>query len=311
MKKLAVLALLVAFVLLGFVLLRGEKPAPSLSYFPTPLSESWPTFTDAAAGFRLKYPGNEWRRNQSPRWVTFSSSDAGSLGIICHTAAEQKFIDEEAKRSGKHYSPTRVAVKIGNLSATRIDPPRTLLPSDAARNGELFSVRRRTHTYAISWTPSPGRLRQASQDFASICREMVSTFEFVDFEHPAYLTYTDPLHGLTLEYPSDWQLTTGAWEPVLRVSHGATLDLALFAEKNSTFESYRQRQGNQVTQVEERREHFDHHLSGWRYKFLDHEAYAFEHGAHLYVIWVTISTNPALGIEPRKPLDDILNTLRW
>ena len=252
----------------------------------------------------MKHPP-QWRLHQSTGVVSLSEGSA-NVGIRCLDDATRKQI--EALYPVSKFAGLKLKkVKIGNLFGKQSSGLLDIFDSDDDLTSESLTIARGDLTYEITWTFGRGP-SNAPESFESICHEMVSTFRFVDIKHSDYLRYEDPLYGFGFEYPHDWILNSGGTDGRVNVMNGSPLLICVEVRVNKTFEDFLREQGNQVTGVEEKKEHFSHQLVGRRFRWLDCEAYFLESKGNAYL--VRIREAPELGSVSRKSIDDFLSSFR-
>jgi hypothetical protein len=296
------LALFLALSVGAFFVASCRNTNP-VEFVPTALSASWPKFTSAEEGIEIKYPA-DWHLNQSPGVLSFSGGSV-NVGIQRLDEATRKQM-EVLNHSSNWFPPRSKKVKIGDLLGEQSTGVVGFFDNVGNMEIETVTIMRGSFTYVINWSLGRG-MSKAPSSFTSVCEEMVGTFRFIDVKHSDYLSYVDPMGGFTFEYPFNWILNTGGENGSINLLNGSPLLIRVDVRPHTTFEDFLHQQGDQVTHIEEKKEHFRHHLMGRRCRWLDRETYAFENQDKIYL--VTIKEAPELGTISRKNIDDFLDSL--
>jgi hypothetical protein len=96
--------------------------------------------------------------------------------------------------------------------------------------------------------------------------------------------------------------------PQANISHGPQVTVSVEILPDRTVHDLCLRQGDQIKDLGERRAYFAHQLEGRHCLWLERETYLFEKAGRVYA--VCVRTAPSFGVEPRKIIDDILDSLR-
>jgi hypothetical protein len=280
--------LLFAISISQVLLTAGCRDREPVEFVRSGLSDAWPTFTSGEEGFEIKYPP-DWRCAHSPRvgMVNFSGG-SGNVNVRRFDEATRKQMEGLYPEQNPFASNGR-AVRIGDLVG------RSAVPG----NGYIDSViiERGSFTYEIIW-------RRTS---AAVGEEMAATFRFIDVKHSDYLSYTDQVCGIAFDYPYNWSLDSGGTDGSVRISgDGFSVDIDFKAD--TTVEDFLRLGEHQTADVEELKEHFRHHLVGYRCRWLGRETYVLKNnqGGAFRLMIEKNSTGPV----SRKSLDDFLDSLR-
>lgn len=267
---------------------RDRKP---VEFVRSRLSDAWPVFTCSELGFEIKYPPDSQYTQSLRHGVVNFRGGSGNVNVCRFDEAMLKEMEKQMEALYPKQNPLSSngrKVKIGDLIGKSAVPG----------NGYIDSViiERGSYVYEITW----------GLNSASVGEEMAATFRFIDIKHSDYLSYSDPVYGIAFDYPYNW--TVVSWKTNGSVSiSGGDFSIDIKFRAGTTFEDFVHQQYNQVSDVEEVREHFLHHLVGRRCRWLGRETYALEHQGGTYLVW--IDRTPT-GSVSRKSLDDFLDSLR-